>query len=137
VDSAKTGLVSTSRLNPEDNDQTWAGLRTEFMLPPLQQLRRRLSELMEDPEPVMRQLVRVLINDGIFGPGFQLLPGGQLLSTVHGLFQRAMEVQIPPNYFTLWMVTPSRDLAASRPVAHLNGGPAPCFARWNPTAGRL
>jgi hypothetical protein len=42
-------------------DQTWAGIRTEFTLPTLEQVRRRLSELMDDPEPVMRQLVRVFI----------------------------------------------------------------------------
>ena len=43
-------------------DQTWAGIRAEFTLPTLQQVRRRLSELMEDPEPVMRQLVRVFLS---------------------------------------------------------------------------
>jgi hypothetical protein len=43
------------------NDQTWAGIRAEFTLPALQQVRRRLSELMEDPEQIMRQLVRVFI----------------------------------------------------------------------------
>jgi len=46
-----------------------------------------------------------------------------------------MELDIPHVYFTLWMVTPSRALAGARPVDHLKGGPAPCFARWNPTAG--
>jgi len=44
------------------NDQTWAGIRTEFTLPTLEQVHRRLSELMEDPEPVMRQLVRVFLS---------------------------------------------------------------------------
>jgi hypothetical protein len=33
------------------SDETWAGIRAEFTLPALQQGRRRLSELMEDPEP--------------------------------------------------------------------------------------
>jgi hypothetical protein len=107
------------------SDQTWAGIRTEFTLPTLQQVRRRLSELMEDPEPVMRQLVRVFIDDGTFCPGFQFLPGGQLRPTVVALFQCAMELQIPHNYFTLWMVTPSRALAEARPVDHLKGDPAP------------
>jgi hypothetical protein len=107
------------------NDQTWAGIRTEFTLPTLQQVRRRLSELMEDPEPVMRQLVRVFIDDGTFCPGFQFLPGGQLHPQVIELFRRALELQIPHNYFTLWMVTPSRALAGARPVDHLKGGPAP------------
>jgi hypothetical protein len=79
------------------NDQTWAGIRTEFTLPTLQQVRRRLSELMEDPEPVMQQLVRVFFDDGTFCPGFQFLPGGQLHPTVVGLFRRAMELDIPHN----------------------------------------
>jgi hypothetical protein len=83
----------------------------------------RLSELMEDPEPVMRQLVRV-VDDGTYCPGFQFLPGGQLHPTVMGLFDRAMELQIPHNYFTLWMVTTSREINGSRPVDRLNDGPA-------------
>ena len=107
------------------SDQTWDAIRTEFTLPALGQVRRRLSELMEDPEPVMQQLVRVFIDDGTFCPGFQFLPGGQLRPPVLELFQRAMELQIPHNYFTVWMVTPSRDLAGARPVDHLKGGPAP------------
>jgi hypothetical protein len=78
-------------------DQTWAGIRTEFTLPTLQQVRRRLSELMEDPEPVMQQLVRVFIDDGTFCPGFQFLPGRQLRPQVVALFQRAMELQLPHN----------------------------------------
>ena len=92
------------------SDQTWEGIRTEFTLPALEQVRRRLSELMEDPEPVMQQLVRVFIDDGIFCAGFQFLPGGQLRPSVLELFQRAMELQIPHNYFTVWMITPPEPL---------------------------
>ena len=44
------------------SDQIWAGIRTEFTLPTLAQVRRRLSELGEDPEPIMRQLVRVFLS---------------------------------------------------------------------------
>jgi hypothetical protein len=109
------------------NDQTWAAIRTEFTLPTLGQVQRRLSELMEDPEPVMQQLVRVFIDDGTYCPGFQFLPGGQLRPQVIDLFGRALELQIPHNYFTLWMITPSRDLAGARPVDRLKGGPAPLF----------
>lgn len=116
-------------------DQTWAAIRAEFTLPTLQQVQLRLSELMEDPEPVMRQLVRIFLSDGTFCPGFQFLPGGQLRPQVVELFRRAMELNIPHNYFTIWMVTPSRDLAGSRPVDHLKGNPLPWFVRWNPTAG--
>jgi hypothetical protein len=50
------------------SDQTWEAIRTEFMLPSLDQVGRRLAELMEDPEPVMQQLVRVFIDEGTFCP---------------------------------------------------------------------
>jgi hypothetical protein len=79
------------------SDQTWAAIRTEFTLPALEQVRRRLSGLMEDPEPVMQQLVRVFVDDGTFCPGFQFLPGGQLHPRVLGLFGRALELDIPHN----------------------------------------
>jgi hypothetical protein len=104
------------------SDQIWEGIRTEFTLPALGQVRRRLSELMEDPEPVMQQLVRVFIGEGTFCPGFQFLPGGRLHPTVAALFQRAMELKIPHNYFTVWMITPSSTLSGSRPVDLLGSG---------------
>jgi|TARA_R100000935_G_C2838813_1_gene169790 hypothetical protein len=107
------------------SDKTWDRIRAEFTLPALAQVRRRLSELMEDPEPVMQQLVRVFIDDGTFCPGFQFLPGGQLRPPVVELFQSAMKLQIPHNYFTVWIVTPSRDLAGARPVDLLKTNPAP------------
>lgn len=107
------------------SDQIWEGIRSEFTLPALGQARRRLSELMEDPEPVMQQLVRVFIGEGTFCPGFQFLPGGQLHPTVMDLFHRAMEVKIPHNYFTLWMITRSGSLAGSRPVDLLDSGHSP------------
>jgi Ethanolamine utilization protein EutJ (predicted chaperonin) len=80
---------------------------------------------MEDPEPVMQQLVRVFIDEGTFCPGFQFLAGGQLHPTVVALFKRAMELKIPHNYFTVWMVTPLGILDGSRPVDLLDGGPQP------------
>jgi hypothetical protein len=107
------------------SDQTWERIRSEFTLPSLGQVRRRLSELMEVPEPVMQQLVRVYIGEGTFCPGFQFLPGGQLHPTVTDLFQRAMERKIPHNYFTLWMTTPSGSLAGARPVDLLDSRPSP------------
>jgi len=107
------------------SNQTWEAIRAEFTLPALEQVHRRLAELMDDPEPVMQQLVRVFIDDGTFCPGFQFLPGGQLRPTVVALFQRAIELKVPHNYFTAWMVTPSRDLAGGRPVDHLKRDPAP------------
>jgi hypothetical protein len=107
------------------SDQTWDAVRAEFTLPALKVVHRRLSELMEDPEPVLQQLVRVFIDDGTFCPGFQFRPGGQLHPAVAELFQRAMELQIPHNYFTVWMVTPSRNLAGARPVDLLKTNPSP------------
>lgn len=109
------------------SDQVWADLRTEFTLPTLEQVRRRLTELMDDPEPVLQQLVRVFIDEGTFCPGFQFLAGGHLHPTVVNLFTRAMELKIPHNYFNLWMVTPAGSLDGSRPVDLLDGGPQPLF----------
>lgn len=107
------------------SDQIWAAIRAEFALPSLGQVSSRLSELMEDPEPVMQQLIRVFIDEGTFCPGFQFLAGGQLHPTVVDLFKRAMELKIPHNYFTVWMVTPSGSFGGSRPVDLLAGGPQP------------
>lgn len=85
-------------MNPQPiSDQTWDAVRAEFTLPALKVVHRRLSELMEDPEPVLQQLVRVFIDDGTFCPGFQFLPDGRLQPTVTALFQRALERQIPHN----------------------------------------
>ncbi|WP_104141252.1 DUF2384 domain-containing protein [Arthrobacter sp. ZGTC131] len=98
------------------SDQTWEAVRAEFTLPSLAQVRHRLAELIDDPEPVMQQLVRVFIDDGTYCPGFQFLAGGQLQPTVVDLFSQAMELKIPHNYFTAWMFTPSRELGGARPV---------------------
>lgn len=105
------------------SDQIWEAIRAEFALPSLGQVRRRLSELMEDPEPVMQQLIRIFIDEGTFCPGFQFLAGGQLHPTVVDLFKRAMDLKIPHNYFAVWMITPSRNLGGARPVDSL-GNPA-------------
>ncbi|MDR6417478.1 hypothetical protein J2808_004247 [Pseudarthrobacter sulfonivorans] len=44
------------------SEEVWESVRAEFALPALEQVRRRLAELMEDPDPVMRQLVRVFLS---------------------------------------------------------------------------
>ena len=44
------------------SDQTWEAIRAEFTLPSLAQVRHRLADLIEDPEPVMQQLVRVFLS---------------------------------------------------------------------------
>ena len=64
------------------SDQVWESIRAEFTLPSLEQVRRRLAELMEDTDPVMRQLVRVFIGEDTYCPGFQFLLGGQVHPTV-------------------------------------------------------
>jgi hypothetical protein len=107
------------------SDQTWAAIRAEFTLPTLEQVHCRLSELMEDPEPVMRRLVRVFSSTTApSARASKFLPGGQLHPTVVELFGRALELDIPHN-FTLWMITPSRALAVTRPVDHLKKDTAP------------
>ncbi len=97
-------------------DEVWEAVRAEFALPTLEQFRRRLAELMEDPEPVMRRLVRIFIGEGTYCPGFQFLPDGQLHPAVVSLFRHAMELKLPHNYFTAWMITPLAVLGGARPV---------------------
>lgn len=75
----------------------------------------------------MQQLVRVFIDDGTHCPGFQFLAGGQLQPAVVDLFHRAMELKIPHNYFTVWMITPSRELGGDRPVDVLKVSRAPLW----------
>lgn len=50
--------------NEPISDQIWEAISAEFTLPSLGQVSHRLSELMEDPQPVMQQLVRVFIDEG-------------------------------------------------------------------------
>ena len=109
------------------SEQVWDGIRAEFTLPAVGQVHQRLSELMEDPDPVMKQLVRVFIDEGTYCPGFQFLAGGQVHPTVRNLFVRAMALKIPHNCFSAWMVTPSKTLAGSRPVDVLNDPPPSLF----------
>ncbi|WP_165478396.1 hypothetical protein [Arthrobacter sp. S39] len=105
------------------SDQIWESIRAEFTLPTLEQVRRRLTELMEDTDPVMRELVRIFIGEGTYCPGFQFLPGGQIHPTVASLFRHALELKIAHNYFTVWMITPSQDLGGARPVDSLSRVP--------------
>ncbi|HEX9227034.1 MAG TPA: hypothetical protein VF885_10340 [Arthrobacter sp.] len=86
-------------------EQFWADLESEFTLPSLEQVRTRIESLTSDPEPVMRRLVRVFVQDDTFCPGFQFLPGGGLHPGVLALFGRALELNIPHNTFTRWMLT--------------------------------
>lgn len=106
----------------------WEEIRNEFTLPTLDQVHAKLSAETGDPEPVMRQLVRVFIGDGTFCPGYQFKDNGQIHPTVRALFTRAMELKIAHNYFGAWMITPSPHLEGRRPVDALNG-PTPPLLR--------
>ncbi len=97
-------------------DQTWDRIKAEFGLPTLEQVSCRLSELHEDPQTVMQQLVRVIIDEGTYCPAFQFTSALRLRPTVVALFRRAMELRIPHNYFTVWMITPSMRAEGARPV---------------------
>ncbi|MCP1415476.1 hypothetical protein [Paenarthrobacter sp. A20] len=97
-------------------EQLWERIRNEFHLPSLEQVRERFSAVHEDPEPVMRELVRVFLDGGTYCPGYQFRPDLTLDPVVLELFKRAMELRIPHNYFALWMMVPSPALQGSRPV---------------------
>lgn len=96
--------------------QLWNAIREEFGLPTLAHVRKRLESLSPDAEPVLRQLVRVFIDEGTFCPGFQFQRDRSLDPVVVRLFQRAIELRIPHNYFALWMMTPCHALGGARPV---------------------
>jgi hypothetical protein len=68
----------------------------------------------------MPQLVGVFIGDGTFCPGFRFIDRDQLHPRVTALFRHALELRIPHNYFTAWMVTPARSLNGARPVDYLH-----------------
>jgi len=96
--------------------QLWDAIRDEFGLPALGQVRERLEAASPDAEPVLRQLVRVFIDEGTFCPGFQFLPDMSLNPMILRLFQRSIELQIPHNYFALWMMTCCPALGGARPA---------------------
>ena len=48
----------------------------------------------EDPEPLMQQLLRVLVGEGTFCPGYQFWDDLSMNPLVGGLFERAMAWRI-------------------------------------------
>ncbi|BCW86140.1 hypothetical protein NicSoilE8_38130 [Arthrobacter sp. NicSoilE8] len=94
----------------------WEQLNTEFGLPSLDRVRTRLARIHEDPEQLMRQLVRVFFPDGVYCPGFQFRNDLSLNPVVLALFTRALELKIPHNYFAAWMITKCPVLRNQRPV---------------------
>ena len=105
-------------------DQLWERIRKEFQLPSLEQVRERFSAVREDPEPVMRQVVRIFLDGGTYCPGYQFRSDLTLEPVVVALFERAMQLRIPHNYFALWMMVPSPALQGSRPVDLRRSGEA-------------
>lgn len=103
----------------------WEGTRAEYGLPTLAQVRARLATLHADPEPIMRQLVRVFIGDETLCPGYQFTDTLDVKPAVMILFAKAMELRIAHNYFGAWMVTPSSELEGRRPVDLLHGPTPP------------
>ncbi|MCY1676854.1 hypothetical protein OVA06_19475 [Pseudarthrobacter sp. SL88] len=107
-------------------EQLWNRIRDEFTLPTLEQVRERFAAVHEDPEPATRQLIRVFIDEETYCPGFQFHPDLSLNPVVVRVFERAMELRIPHNYFALWMMVRSPDLHGRRPVDLRNAGdPSP------------
>lgn len=94
----------------------WDGIRAEFGLPTLDQARARLATIHPDPEPVMRDLVRVFVGTETLCPGFQFTDTFRVEPAVKVLFARAMELRIAHNYFSVWLTTPSPELEGRRPV---------------------
>ncbi|MEC3853193.1 hypothetical protein [Paenarthrobacter ureafaciens] len=101
--------------------QLWQRIREEFGLPTQDQVRERLTAF-QDPEPVMRRMARVFVDQETYCPGYQFRPDLSLNPVVVGLFERAMELRIPHNYLALWMMTPCPALRGSRPVDRLKPG---------------
>ncbi|GAA4035776.1 hypothetical protein GCM10023063_48630 [Arthrobacter methylotrophus] len=116
----KAEPARTPAMRGSIDQSVWEAIEAEFTLPSLEQVRGRYETLVADPEPVLTQLVRVFIGEGTYCPGFQFRPGGALHPAVTGLFGRAMELKVPHNYFSAWMVTSSTDLAGGRPVDQLH-----------------
>nr|WP_256869653.1 hypothetical protein [Paenarthrobacter ureafaciens] len=93
-------------------------------MPSLEQVRERLSAVHHDPEPVMQQLVRIFLDGGTYCPGYQFRHDQTLDPVVVALFERAMELRVPHNYFALWMMVPSPALQGKRPVDLRRSGDA-------------
>ncbi|MDR6985795.1 hypothetical protein J2Y66_000258 [Paenarthrobacter nitroguajacolicus] len=112
--------LTSAHLRGPIPDALWQQLGAEFGLPGLEAVRGRLSQLHEDPEPVMQRLVRVFSADGTYCPGFQFREDLSLHPVVLRLFERAMSLGIAHNYFAAWMVTVCPALRDSRPVDQLD-----------------
>ncbi|MET4143754.1 hypothetical protein [Arthrobacter sp. UYCo732] len=106
--------MKAERFWPAVGDAVWDRIRDEFTLPDLA-VEARFFELTGNPAPLMRQLIRVFIGDGVFCPGFQFREGLPDPAAV-AIFGRAMDLAVPHNVFAAWMITPMRSAGNKRPV---------------------
>lgn len=85
----------------------------------LDECEAHFEKLVGDAEPYMRQLIRVFVDDETLAPSYQFREDGLLHPVVQALFNRAVELRVPHNSFTHWMLTPLSGKNYPRPVAAL------------------
>lgn len=129
-------------MNPETRHwpavgiEIWDRIRSEFGLLTQDEFEAHFETLFNDPEPFLRQAVRVFIDDDALFPGFQIVDG--LLSpTVLALFEKALELDVPHNIFASWMVTHLPGKNYPRPVDALQHEPQLLQALEAFTQGKL
>jgi hypothetical protein len=104
---------------PRIERQWWENCREDFRLLTMEECEQHFETLYDDAEPYMQQLVRVFVDDQTLAPGYQFVDMGTLNPLVLSLFRRAMELKVPHNSFTHWMLTPLPGPKMPRPVAVL------------------
>jgi hypothetical protein len=100
-------------------DRKWWDSLEDFRLMTLDECVEHFETLVGDPEPYMRQLIRVFVDDATLAPSYQFSEDGLLHPVVQALFKRALELKVPHNSFTHWMLTPLPGKNYPRPVAAL------------------
>ena len=85
----------------------------------LDECEQHFETLVGNPEPHMQQLIRVFVDDETLAPSYQFGDDGLLDPVVQALFMRALELKVPHNSFTHWMLTPLPGKNYPRPVAAL------------------
>lgn len=97
----------------------WENGLGESKLMTIAECEQRFETLVGDPAPLMQKLVRVLIDDKTLAPSYQFGEDGLPEPAVQALFKRALELKVPHNSFTHWMLTPLPGIGNPRPVAAL------------------
>ncbi len=103
---------------PAIEPEWWENLG-DFRLMTLEECVQHFEALTGDPEPYIQQLVRVFIDDKTFAPSYQFGEDGLPHPVVQTLFSRALELKVPHNSFTHWMLTPLPGQNHPRPVKAL------------------